>query len=429
MKTLCSTARWLLLISSLSLPLCAEDWPQWRGPFRTAKSPEGTPVPETLPRELKTIWRKPVGSGHSSPVVAGERLVYLDEQEGKETVHVLEAGSGKELWSAPFDEAVGDEWGSGPRSTPFIDGDRVYVQSCRGEFRCLNLEDGKVLWGISFEKDYGIRFVGSKAGEGTAARRGNNGSGIVEGDRVYVPVGSPDGASIVCFDKLTGKELWRSQNDEAAYSSFIVTTLADTKQLVAFTADALIGLDLGNGKVFWRVPFKTAAKRHAATPVVFEDSVIVNSHTFGLVSTRVTRGEDGSFAAEEAWANKALRINLATSVEVDGHLYIQGARKDYVCVDARTGEVKWSQEGFGRGTKDYSSTLVLGENLLILTEAGELVMIAANSEKYVELGRLQICGSTWSFPAYVDGNLYVRDGRELACIELTPASSESAAGL
>src|SRR6185503_15057832 len=108
-------------------------------------------------------------------------------------------------------------------------------------------------------------------------------------NRVIVPVGSTNGASIVGFDKLTGKELWRSQNDEAGYSSFILATIADRPQLVAFTADALIGVKRENGQLLWRVPFKTEAKRHAATPVVFRDTVIVNSHTIGLAATRVLR--------------------------------------------------------------------------------------------------------------------------------------------
>ncbi|HVY69920.1 MAG TPA: hypothetical protein VHH73_08315, partial [Verrucomicrobiae bacterium] len=119
-----------------------------------------------------------------------------------------------------------------------------------------------------------------------------------------------------------------------------------------------------------------------------------------------------------AWANTEHKINLATPVLVDGFLYCQGGSKDYVCVDARTGATKWSQPGFGSGNKDYSSTIAVGKNLLVLAEDGQLVLIEANPEKYVELGRLQVCGNTWSFPALADGKLYVRDGRNLVCVDL-----------
>jgi outer membrane protein assembly factor BamB len=105
-------------------------------------------------------------------------------------------------------------------------------------------------------------------------------------------------------------------------------------------------------------------------------------------------------------------------VIVDGHLYCQGANKDYVCVDAKTGQTKWTQPGFGLGRKDYASTIAVGNNLLVLTEDGTLLLLAANPEKYTELGRVQVCGNTWSFPAYAAGKLYVRDGRSLQCFDL-----------
>src|SRR6185436_2904435 len=196
------------------------------------------------------------------------------------------------------------------------------------------------------------------ANEGTATRRGNNGCGIIDEDRIVVPVGSPNGASLVCFDKKSGKVNWKSQNDEAAYSSFMIATLAGVKQIVAFTADALMGVDRLNGKMLWRVPLTTNAKRHASTPVIMGDNVVVNSHTFGMVCTKISKEGDGLKAAE-AWVNKSLRINVATSVAVGQYLFCQGANKDYICVDGTTGTLLWSQPGFGKGTKDYSSTIAV----------------------------------------------------------------------
>jgi len=198
--------------------LLAGDWPQWHGPSRDCRIPDGEPLPASLPGDLKAVWKTPVGSGFSSPVVAGGRLVYLDENGKEEVAHLLDAATGKEIWKVPFADRFEDEWGAGPRSTPFVDGDRVYAQSCSGEFRCFALADGKVIWGTSFQKDFGVKFLGSKASSGTATRRGNNGSGIVDGGAVIVPVGSTEGATLVAFDKLTGKILWKSGDDEAAYS-------------------------------------------------------------------------------------------------------------------------------------------------------------------------------------------------------------------
>jgi len=398
----------------------AGDWPQWHGPTRDCHLPSNAPV-TSLPNDLKPVWKLSIGGGFSSPVIAGGKLVYLDENGAQEVAHLIDAKTGKEIWNVPVADRYEDEWGAGPRSTPFFDGDRVYVQSCNGEFRCLGLADGKVIWGTSFEKDFGVKFLGSKANSGTATRRGNNGSGVVDGDAVVLPVGSTDGATLVCFDKRTGKVLWKSGDDEAAYSSPIIATLAGVKQVVYLSADSLAGYDPKNGKILWRVPLKTDAKRHACSPVIIGDTVTVNSHTFGTICFKIVM-EGGRLKALEAWANKDLKTNLGTAVAVGDCLYNQGANRDYVCFDARTGQLKWSQPGFGQGRKDYSSTIVAGKNLLVLTEDGTLLLLAANPSKYTELGRAQVCGNTWSFPAFADGKLYVRDGRQLACYNLRGAN-------
>ena len=398
--------------------LSAGDWPQWRGENRDGHASPGSAEIRSLPKNPTPTWKVAIGPGFSSPIVGGGKLVYLDERDGKEVAHCVEAASGKEIWAMPVAEAFGDEWGSGPRSTPFIDGDRVYAQSMSGEFHCLDFATGKSRWHISF-RNYGIGFS-TKSAEGTASRRGNNGSGIVDGNCVYVPVGAK-GASIVCFDKQTGKEIWKNGDDEAAYSSFLVATLAGTKQLVAFTADALIGLDLKTGVPLWRVPFKTNAKRHAASPVfIGDDTLTVNSHTFGLVATKISK-EGNLFKPERRWINTQAKINLATPTLVDGFLYSQGGlnTKTLICVDASNGETKWAQPGFGRDVKDYSSVIAVGKNLLVLTYDGQLLLLAANPEKYTELGRTQVCGNTWSHPAFADGKLYVRDMRELQCFDLS----------
>ena len=135
----------------------AADWPQWRGENRDGHAAAHAPTISSLPKDVKPVWKIAIGPGFSSPILAGGKLIYLDAQDGQEVVHAVTAARGQELWQTPFAKAEGDEWGSGPRSTPFVEGDRVYVQSMDGHFRCLNLADGKILWSVPFEK-YGIHF-------------------------------------------------------------------------------------------------------------------------------------------------------------------------------------------------------------------------------------------------------------------------------
>ena len=392
----------------------AGDWPQWLGPTRNNRVSADEKSLEKIPADLKPVWKITTGGGFSSPIVASNKLFYFDENGNKEVVHSLDASTGKEIWQTAIAERYTDEWGSGPRSTPFVDGDRVYVQSCSGEFRCLNVADGKAIWGVSFEKDFGVKFLGSKAEEGTAARRGHNGCGMIDGDAVVVPVGSINGATLVCFDKLTGKVIWKSGTDETAYSSLQIATIAGVKQIIILTADSLMSVDRANGQPLWRILMLTYAKRHVATPVISGDNIFVNSHTLGLLCLSVAKDGTG-WKTSTRWENKNLKINLSTPALAGNFLYSQGPEKNFICADAKSGELKWSQPGFGNMN---ASTIELGGKLLFLTDTGELVLIAANAEKYTEISRAQVCGKNWNFPAYSSGKIYIRDGRELICYNL-----------
>jgi outer membrane protein assembly factor BamB len=384
----------------------AGDWPQWRGPERDGHAAQDESLASSLPQGLKPDWRIEIGGGFSSPVISAGKLVYMDGCDGKEVAHLIDANTSKENWQTPIGSMYEDEWGPGARSTPLIDGDRIYVQTCKGEFRCLNFNDGKPIWGTSFEKDFGVRFLGSRAEEGTASRRGNNGSGVVDGDHIILQVGSQDGASLVCFEKRTGKILWKSQNDEAAYSSLMLANFGGVKQVVYFSGDALLAVKAEDGKLLWRWPLTTFAKRHAATPIIFNDCVIVSSHTFGLLSLHIAKDET-ALKAEKAWQNREMKINIATPVLVDNFLYSQGPGRNLVCVDATTGKLMWSHEGFG---EKLSSVIAIGKKLLVVTDRGELVLLEADGQKCAELGRAQVSGKTWNSPAVANGKLYVREG-------------------
>jgi outer membrane protein assembly factor BamB len=369
------------------------------------------------------LWKVPAGAGQASPVISGQKIVYLDAQKGVETAHCVDAGSGKELWTVPIAPTVQfqNNYGDGPRCTPLIEGDRVYVQSCSGEFRCLDLADGKTRWKTSFGGDYGATFLGNKSGDPgakeTASRRhGNNGSAAIDGNRIFVPVGSPEGATLVCFDKMTGKELWRAGNDNTAYSSVVVATLAGTRQAVHFTADALMGVAAESGKILWRLPLKTGAKRHVATPVIFGDTVIVTSSSIGTQKFAIAQ-KGAEFTAEPVWANTRLKTVIGSPVLLQGKYLFTlgpGSRTELVCVDFETGKELWAQPGLS----DYASLTVINDKLLALNSTGELYLLNAKPDGYQEVGRLQISGKTWASPAYSDGKLFVKDDANLTALSL-----------
>ncbi len=400
----------------------AADWPQWRGPNRDGAVQDPKHKLEKLPAEPKALWKVPAGPGQSSPVVAGGKVVYMDAKDNEEVAHCLDLATGKELWTAVAGPTVqfSPAYGGGPRCTPLVDGDRVYTQSSGGEFSCLALADGKKLWGTSFGGVYGATFLGNKTGDPaakeTASRRhGNNGSAAIDGDRIFVPVGSVNGATLVAFDKKTGKELWRVGDDNTAYSSVMVGTLAGTRQAVHFTADALMGVDAATGKMLWRVPLKTGAKRHACTPVISGDTVTVASTSIGTLSFKVVKKGSG-YDAEQAWGNLPLKTILGTPTIVGKTMFTIGPsdRTDLVALDLATGAQLWAQKGLS----DYASITGVNDKLLVLNSTGELLLVKANPAKFEELGRVQLCAKTWASPAYTDGKIVVKDEASLTAFAL-----------
>ena len=403
-----------LLFLALSLPcvsLKAADWPQWRGPSRDGTVKDPAHALKTISAEPKVLWEIAAGPGQSSPVSAQGRIVFMDGVDAQEVVHCLDAATGKELWRATVGPMVEfqNAYGEGPRCTPLIDAERVYVQSCGGEFRCLALADGKQIWAVSFGDQYGATWFGNKSpdpgSKETASRRhGNNGSAAVDGDRIFVPVGSPTKGTLVAFDKKTGKELWAAGSDNTAYSSVVVATLAGVRQAVHFTADALMGVDVSTGKVLWREPLKTGAKRHVATPLIDGDTVTVTSTSIGTIRFKIT-AKDGAFTAERAWENPQMKVVISSQIQVGSSLFSPGPgnKCDIVCLNAATGEERWKESGLG----DYASITAVNDALLILDSTGELRLVKASDAGYQELGRAHFAGKTWASPAYVDGELYV----------------------
>lgn len=411
----------LLALSLLSIPTRAADWPQWRGPDRTGYVPAGAPVPSDLPTSPKVIWHIPLGNGVASPVVSAGKVFYLDHQDGKEVVHAASAADGAVLWSVPLDDVHKDSQSTpGPRCTPVVDGDRLYVQSCRGELQCLNTADGKIIWRINYVKDFGATFIGEKGKAEGATRHGNTGSPLVDGDHLIAEVGGPN-ASVVCFDKKTGTVIWKSQSNIPAYAAPIISTIAGTRQIICFMADGVMGLDRSDGKLLWHVPVKTTFARHATTPVVVDDIVMVASHQVGLIGVKITKSPEG-LKAETAWTSKDEAINFSSPVAVGQYLYGLGPNRNLLCVDSKTGAPAWSRESFlpGNAGKSHVGIIVAGANLMILNDDGQLALVAADPKAFHEISRARVCTNNWCNPAYADGKLYLRDVKELLCVELIP---------
>jgi outer membrane protein assembly factor BamB len=392
----------------------ASEWPGWRGANRDGYTQESLPLKLASPPPVR--WRKSVGHGYAGPVIGGNFLVLAEESGGKETVKALKLATGDEVWSTPVAPVWNDEFEHGPRCTPLVGRDRVFFQSNQGEFVCLDLATGRRKWGFHFS-DYGAFWVPSvNSPIGAANRRGNSASALLDGDRVVVSVGSTNGAALCAFSIADGTLVWKTLNDLTTYVSPVIGTLAGERQVVTATCEGLVGVAAADGTLRWRVPFKTQANRNVLTPILEGNTVSFGSFTTGFRRVEISR-DGAAFVVGERWLNSRLKINLSTPVLAGGAYYGLGPAKNFVCFDARDGAVRWDEKDFG----DVASVVTDGSRLLVLLDSGEVRLLNRNPERYEELGRFQACGKSFSYPAWSEGILYVRDGREVVAYEFSGA--------
>ncbi len=413
----------LFLFCVLPATLLAADWPQWRGPNRDGVSSERV---EPWKGELKVVWKQPVGEGHSSPVVAADR-VYLHVKvpnAEREEVLAFEAGTGKRLWSAGYERSpFHSEYGNGPRSTPLVDEGKVYTLGVTGLLTCWDAGGGKELW----RRDILREFKAANLFFGVST------SPVIVGDKLLVMPGGPE-AAIVALDKRTGKTLWQAGSDKASYASPFVTPLTlpsppkgervggegEPKLGLFLTQQGLVALDPADGRVHWQFPMKDLLSESSTTPARAGDVLFASSVTFGSVGLKLTT-KDGKPAYDQLWKAPGLPCYFSTPVAVGEHFYaVTGklppfASADLHCLEATTGTVLWTRKKVGT----YHGTLLLAKDrLLLLEEAGDLVLIEPNPKEYRELARGKVCGQTWAHPALSNGKLFVRDDKELICVQL-----------
>ncbi|HET9371157.1 MAG TPA: PQQ-binding-like beta-propeller repeat protein [Vicinamibacterales bacterium] len=393
--------------ASQSEPSLTASWPAFRGADRTGiyRGPIRLSWAGLTP-----MWKRPIGGGRASFSIAGGRAFTIEQRARNEVVAAYDVMTGKELWTNAWQERF-STWmggGEGPRATPtFADG-LVYALGGRGELRCLDAATGKVVWRKNILQDTGAKNL----------RWGMAGSPLVSGDAVIVLPGGEKGHSVAAYDRKTGKRLWTALDDKQAYVSPIEVTLLGVPQYVIVGAERLVGLSVEKRELLWESPWSTGHDASAAQPIVIGDDRIFYSSGYGTgaVMIEVTRSGD-KFAANWIWRNIRMKNRQSSSVLHDGHIY--GLDEGILaCIDASTGALKWKGGRYGHG-----QVILADGHLIVITEEGELVLVAATPEKLNEVARVPaLDGETWNVPALADGILLVRNTSEMAAFDLRPES-------
>jgi outer membrane protein assembly factor BamB len=413
--------RFLLCTLLLPAALSAGEWPQYRANTGITAERVGKPWGSAP----KVVWKAASEGGFSSFVVGGGNAftLALKELEGasQETLIALDAATGKEKWAAPLNfanfkgggdsGAPDNKGGDGPRSTPAIIGDKVYAYSSLLSLRGFDAKTGKVLWTRDVLKEHNGRNISWL----------NATSPFIEGGLIYI-AGGGQGESLMAIDPKDGKVVWKAFDEMLTHATPIAATILGQRQVIFFMQSGLLAVEPKTGKELWRYafPFKTST---AASPVVFQDIVYCSAgYGVGAGAVKIAKSGD-KFTATEIYrvpGVKPLANHWSTPVVKDGFLYGMFQFKEYAngpvkCVDIRTGEVKWEQPGFGPG-----HVILAGDQVLALSDKGEIVLFNADPKGYKELARADVLdGKCWTTPILVDGKIYARSTKEAVCVDVS----------
>jgi outer membrane protein assembly factor BamB len=408
----------------------AADWPQFQGPDRNNVSRDTGLLKAWPSGGPKLLWTSPdCGLGYSGPAVVGDRLYCMGSEEGKdkEFVFALDVTTGKQVWRTPIaalrkDKNFTDQYGGGPRCTPTVAGEALYVLGAQGDVACLETATGKLRWEKNLVKDFDGKLM-------TPGVWGYSESPLVDGDKLICCPGGEKG-TVAALDKKTGDLLWRSKDltDDAAYSSAVVAEVAGGRQYVVHTGKGVAGVAAADGKLLWRQEGKNYRTAVIPTPIVHGDLVYATTdYGGGCMLIKLTPSGQG-IKAELVYRNKVMDNHHGGVVLIGGHVFgsngnaMTKPKLPFVCQDLMTGNAVWQE------TLEPSS-VVLADGFIYCygQETGTVVRVRASAAKFEEAGRFTIPkasaqhapkGAIWTHPVIANGHLYLRDQELLYCYDL-----------
>ena len=413
------------------------DWNTILGPTGDGKSTEKLPRLDFTERPPKVVWQRPAGVGYSGPTVALGRLVHFEQRGAKASAFCLHAETGEELWNFEYASSYRDMYGydDGPRCSPVIDGDRVYLMGAEGMLHCLQLETGKEVWKVDTTTKFGV--VQNFFGVGSTP--------CIEGDLLIAMVGgSPpelrngrlsglkgNGTGIVAFDKRTGAVRYQISDELASYTSIKVHTIGERRLGLAFMRSGLVAFEPSKGSLDFHFPWraKILESVNASNPVVVDDQVFI-SETYGPGSAILKvspKKYDIAWQDDPKKRDKVLKLHWNTAIHHEGYLYGSSGRHseeaELRCVSWADQSVKWSESGLSRSSLTYCDG-----HFLMATEYGDVLLIAADPKRYHVVGELTPYSSVgrgkllqypcWGAPVLSHGYVYLRGKGLLLCLDL-----------
>lgn len=441
-----------LLVSFFALPALsrADDWNQWLGAQRDdVWREEG--LLDSIPKDgLKLRWRAPAAMGYAGPAVANGKVYFLDRQlkegaappknpfnrppgiPGNERVVCLDATTGKELWTYAYDCPYTVSYAGGPRTTPAVDGDRVYTYGTEGHIHCLDANTGKVIWG-------------RKLSTVPTPMWGYASHPLVDGDLVYVTVADPKGI-LYALNKKTGELAWQAiPTKECGYSPPVIRESNGKRQLIQWYPAGITSMEPATGKVYWTVAQKPMEYGVSiVTPQILRDEkqgdmLFVSSQYGGTVAVRLGKDSDGKPTGELMYNrvskkrdSDAIQTLMATPLLRDGYVYGLDTRGQLRCLVAATGDRVWETMAvttYDQPPVSWATAFITplgdtGTRVLFANEHGDIVLADVSPKEFKEVGKTHLLDPTntdasrpalWCHPAYANKCIYWKNDKEIVC--------------
>jgi outer membrane protein assembly factor BamB len=408
---------WLSVAAIVSIAAAvpsAEQWTGWRGVSRTAVSTAA--MPATVAAKAADVWAVPVGAGHASPLVDGQRVYVFARKGEQEVAQAIDLATGKTLWSAGYDQSytmnsAATGHGKGPKSTPLLANGRLFTLGITGVLSGLDAATGKVLWRHAFDKEFG-----APPEFGTAM------SPLLDNGLLIAHVGGVNGGALRAFDPATGATRWSwtgdGGGDGPGYASPVSFTAGGVRQIVAITKRRIVSVDAASGALLWSLPLVTPYDQNAVTPAVAGDLVILSGLDQSTFAVRPTRGADGKWTPAKVWDAKQFPMYMNSPVVVGDTVYGFTSRNkgQFFALDAKTGATRWTSPP--RQTESASITAAAGR-LWCLTTDGALVVLKADPAAFAAVAKVDVAPSaTWASPVLLGPQILVKDVEHLRLVRI-----------
>lgn len=416
----------------------SSDWPEFRGPGRTGEwKAEGLVANfDGLSDPLPRVWSAPVGAGYSGPTVAGDGVYLMDRGPADaggeiERIVCVDRATGAARWTHAYPCVYRDvDYAFGPRTSVTIREGKAYALGMMGHLHCLDAGTGQVLWAKDLAESYRIRMP----------IWGLSSSPLVEGDLLVVQVSAPeDGACFVGLDRHTGAERWRAFADRGSYVSPQIIRQAGRPVLIAWTGQRVAGMDPATGAVHWEIPTPPNKMPINVPGPVFDAGGTRMFLSVFYDGSRLIELGGTELTAREIWRRQgvnerttdALHCMISPPYIRGAHVYGIDSYGQLRCLDLATGERVWENlTAIPQGRWGTGFLAPQGDRTWIVTERGDLVIARLSPEGYEEIDRARLIEPTtplrqrpegtvlWSYPAFAGTRIYVRNDRELICVDL-----------